>query len=196
MLGILAARPEPRPLAAIAPAEPRRTGGRVAIVVLATLVATGAIVSAAVPLLASSKSDAAASAAAGGTPAGLERAAAEADLAARLDPVSAQPLFVAAAVATARGRLLDARADLLEAADRTPEDPQVWARLSDIALELADRSGYLRATQRLFALDPHNPLARQRAAQATVFLAPPASSATATGTPLVAGSPAPLPPAG
>ena len=55
-----------------------------------------------------------------------------------------------------------------------------------------DRSGYLQATQRLFALDPMNPVADPRSAQALLNLAPPASSATATGTPLAA-TPAPTP---
>jgi len=74
-----------------------------------------------------------------------------------------------------------------------PRDPQVWGRLARLALELADREGYRRATQRVFALDPLNPAAESQSAVAEQFLAPPASSATATGTPLVAGSPAPTP---
>ena len=102
----------------------------------------------------------------------------------------------AAAIASARGRLLDARADLLEAAERTPDDPQVWSRLADLALQLVDRQGFLKATERLYALDPHNPEAAQRGAQALLVFAPPAASATATGTPLVVGTAPPAPPAG
>ena len=195
MLGILAARPEARAVPALSPAPGGGRGpARYALVALATLLTVAALGSIVVPLLATSKSDAAAADAASGTPAALERAAAQADLAARLDPLGTRPLFVASAVAEARGRLLDARADLLEAADRAPDDPEVWNRLASIALRLADRSGYLRATERLFALDPHNPLVPLRSSQALLFIASPASSATATGTPLVAGTPAPVPP--
>jgi len=196
MLGILAARPVPRPPSVLPLTLERPMGARAALVAIAALVAAAALGSAVLPLLAADKSDAAAAVAARGTPDGLEQAAAQADLAARLDPVSSQPLFVAAAIASARGRLLDARADLLEAAERTPDDPQVWSRLADLALQLADRQGFLKATERLYALDPHNPEAAQRGAQALLAFAPPAASATATGTPLVVGTPPPVPPAG
>lgn len=174
----------------------RRLGSRIPLIALAALVAVAAVASAALPWLAAEKSDAAAESAASHDPGALEHAAAQADLAARLNPLATRPLFVAAAVASARGRLLEARSDLLEAADRSPDDPQVWARLAALALQLADRPGFLQATQRLFLLDPMNPVADPRSAAALQFLAPPASSATATGTPLAAGTPAPAPPSG
>ncbi|MCW2991630.1 MAG: hypothetical protein JWM73_2224, partial [Solirubrobacterales bacterium] len=113
-----------------------------------------------------------------------------------LNPLDTRPLFVAAAVAAARGRLLEARAALLEAVDRAPEDPQAWGRLAGLAFQLADRQGYVRAIQREFQLDPHNPVAEGQLSLALQFLALPASSATATGTPLTAGTPAPAPPVG
>jgi hypothetical protein len=184
MLGIVAALdgdPDELPLGIT---EERRTGPRLALVGVATLVAAAAVTSAVLPWLASSKADDAIEAAGRRDPASLEHAAAQADLAARLDPLATRPLFVAAAVAQARGRLLEARRDLLEAADRSPDDPQVWGRLAALALQLADRTGYLQATQRLFYLDPMNPIADPRTAKALINLAPPGSSASATGTPL------------
>lgn len=196
MLGILASQPDDRMRAAAPSVGSERVGGRAALVGLAALVAAAVVASAGLPWLAASKSDDAAEIAGARTPQALERAAAEADLAARLNPLSTRPLFVSSAVAAARGRLLDTRRDLLEAADRTPDDPQVWGRLAGLALALADRQGYLEATQRLFALDPRNPAAEPQSSRALAFLAPPASSATATGTPLTAGTPAPAPPTG
>ncbi len=197
MLGILAGRPDPRPRApALAAVPGERFAAAGAGIGVAALVAIAVIASAALPWLAASKADAAAETAAAGTPAALDRAAAQADLAARLNPLSTKPLFVAAAIAVARKRLLDARAYLLRAADRTPEDPQVWGRLAGLAVQLADRRGYLLATERLFVLDPHNPVAEAQASRALEFLAPPAGSATASGTPLVAGTSTPATPPG
>lgn len=197
MLGILAGRPHARPAGeATIAAAPPRLGARAPLVTLATLLTAAAIVSAGLPWLAAEKADSAAETSAARTPEALEDAAAEADLAARLNPLATRPLFVAAAVAAARDRLLEARAHLLEAADRAPDDPQVWGRLAGLALQLADRQGYLRATQRLFELDPLNPVAGSQSSIALQFLTPPASSATATGTPLTAGTPAPVPPTG
>jgi hypothetical protein len=198
MLGILAGHPDPRrrdeDLFATA-VEPR-LAARTALVALPALVAAAAVASAGLPWLAARKADDAAEATSSRAPGALEHAAAEADLAARLNPLSTRPLFVAAAVAARRGRLLEARADLLEAAERAPDDPQVWGRLAGLALELADRQGYVQAIRRLFALDPLNPVADSQRSGALQFLTPPASSATATGTPLAAGTPAPAPPPG
>ena len=63
-----------------------------------------------------------------------------------------------------------------------------------LALQLADHQGYVRATERQFRLDPRNPIAEAQLSNALQFLALPASSATATGTPLTSGTPAPVPP--
>lgn len=183
MLGLLggrAAAAEP----ALAPRPAPLLGARVPLVALATLVACAFAASVALPWLAANKADGAAEIASAGTPEALADAAAQADLAARLNPLSARPLYVAAAVAGRRDRLLEARAHLLEAVDRAPRDPQTWSRLAGLAAQLADRNGFLAATRRLFALDPHNPIAEAQASIAAQFLAPPASSATATGTPL------------
>jgi tetratricopeptide (TPR) repeat protein len=198
MLGLLAGRPDPRSAedTVLAVADEPRFGPRAALVALTTLLCAAAITSAGLPWLAAEKSDAAAEASSSRTPAALQEAAAKADLAARLNPLATRPLFVSAAVAARRGRLLEARAALLEAVDRAPDDPQAWGRLAGLALQLADRDGYLRATQRQFELDPLNPFAERQLSIALVFLALPAGSASATGTPLTTGTPAPVPPPG
>ena len=51
---------------------------------------------------------------------------------------------------------------------------------------LADRDGALRAARRALELDPMSSERRALARRAEVFLAPPESSPTATGTPLQA----------
>lgn len=182
-LGLLAGTALPAEPAADEPAY----GARAALVGVGTLLAVAAIVSAGLPWLADRKAEHAAAAAGARTPEALEDAAAEADLAARLNPLSVRPLYVAATIAAARGRLLEARADLLEAVDRTPDDPQAWGRLALLALQLADHRGFALATRRQFALDPHSPIAEKQLSLAQQFLALPAGSATATGTPLNAG---------
>jgi hypothetical protein len=188
MLGVVAARPVPLVVPAVAAP---RSAWRGALTAVATVVAAVAIVSAVLPEVATHKADSAAALAASGKPSDLEHAAAQADLASRLDPLSTEPLFVAAAVAQARGRLLEARDDLLSAADRQPDDPDAWLRLGFLAISLADRQGAVIATQRVAALDPHNPFGAALARRTLPLLAPPASSATATGTPLVGPAPAP-----
>lgn len=125
----------------------------------------------------------------------LQRAAAQADLAARLDPLSVEPLLLSATIAERRGRRLEARADLLQAVDRQPENARSWSQLGALALTLADRPGLVQATARALALDPHNPLLRALASRAASFLTPPGDSATATGTPLPAAPAAPAAPA-
>jgi hypothetical protein len=181
-LGLLAARREEDAVAA--PAPPPLTS-RAPAVALATVLAIAAVASAGLPWLSAHKADRATEIAGARTPEALEDAAAEADLAARLDPLATKPLFVASAIAARRDRLLEARAHLLEAADRAPDDPQVWVRLAILALRLADRPGYLEASERLLALDPVNPFVAAQVSKALQILTPPPSSATSTGTPLV-----------
>lgn len=196
MLGLLAGRPDPRTAeqAVLLVAEEPRLGPRALLVALATLLAATAVISAGLPWLAAAQSDSAAETSSARTPAALQEAAAQADLAARLNPLSTRPLFVSAAVAAARGRLLESRAALLEAVDRAPDDPQTWGRLAGLALRLADTTGFMRATQRQFELDPLNPVAGRQLSIALQFLALPAGSASATGTPLTTGTPPPVPP--
>ncbi len=116
----------------------------------------------------------------------LRRAAAQADLAADLDPLSIEPLLVAATIAERRGRTLEARQALLDAVRRQPESARAWLQLATLTLQLGDRTGFQEATARALSLDPHNPLLRQLAFRAVSFRAPSGDSATATGTPLPA----------
>ncbi len=111
-------------------------------------------------------------------------AASQAELAARLDPVATRPLFVAAAIAQRRGRLLQARRLLLDAVQRQPEDAGAWRRLTRVAVALADLDGGVRASRRALALDPRSPEARRLATEMEALRMPASSSATATATPL------------
>jgi hypothetical protein len=170
--------------------DPQSNGLRVAALTGAVLVLCLFLVSALLPAWSQDRTEAAQTSLTDEpTPAQLERAAAQAELAARLDPIAVEPLFVASAIAQGRGRLLDARRYLLQAADRQPDNPDVWFRLTGIALGLADRSGYQRAAQKLLELDPANGSARALASRAEGQLAPPERSSTATGTPLPAVQP-------
>lgn len=118
------------------------------------------------------------------TDAELAAAAAEADLAARLDPLALRPLLASATIARRRGRLLEARGFLLEAVDRQPASSEAWLNLAATAYLLADRAGFERAAQRALELDPRSSRARGVALTAVSNRTPPGSSATAVGTPL------------
>ena len=131
----------------------------------------------------------------------LEDAAAEADLAARLDPTAIRPLLASSAIAQGRGRLLDARELLLDAVDRQPYSAVAWQRLLELALKMADRQGARAAARRLLELDPIGTGTRTLAGRLVLFEVPAAGSPTATGTPLsprYSGGPAvtPAPAAG
>jgi tetratricopeptide (TPR) repeat protein len=121
--------------------------------------------------------------------ASLARAADQADLAARLNPLATEPLADAATIAADRGLPAQARRYLLEAVNRAPYDASVWDRLALLALSLGDRSGARRAALRALSLDPANPAATAIAAETVTLAVPPQDSPTATGTPL----PEPLP---
>ena len=183
LLAVVAAVPRPARGRVALPAEPR-TGGRVLALAGATFAALAILVSALLPAFADSRADAAAAEASAGTPAALQTGAAHADLAARLDPLAVRPLFVGSAIEEGRGRLLNARALLLKAAARDPDDPDVWTRLAGLALRLADRAGFEQAAHRALTLDPVNIRAILLAARAVTARAPVGSSATAVGTPL------------
>lgn len=196
MLGILAGRPDAREPEDIVLAHGDGPGfaSRAVLVAVGTLLCAAAVISAGLPWLAGQKAEAAAEATSSRTPEALQEAAAKADLAARLNPLATRPLFVSAAVAAARGRLLEARAALLEAVDRTPDDPRAWGRLAGLALSLADYDGFARATQRQYELDPLHPFAERQLGIAEQVGTLPSASATTTGTPLAAGAAAPAPP--
>ena len=122
----------------------------------------------------------------GATKAELEEAAAEADLAARLNPLAVDPLFAAQTIAERRGRPLEARRYLLEAVDRQPQNRIAWFRLALLAAETRNPAGFVRASQKALELDPMAGVVRGLAVRAEGFAAPPNESASATGTPLPA----------
>ena len=185
-LGVLAARPPaPRPEPVVALGEPSRIGRVLALAGVSLLLCV-AIASAVLPAWSDGLSDDALQTLEKRSEPELKDGAADAERAADLDPLAVRPLFVAASIAEARGRVLEARAYLLEAVERQPWSAEGWRRLASLATGLADRRGALRATARLVALDPANPRVILFARGAQGVLAPPEASPTATGTPLPA----------
>jgi hypothetical protein len=160
--------------------------GRIAALSGVVLLLTVYAASAGLPAWSDSKADGAQAAVTeDATDAELADAAAQAQVASRLDPLSARPLLAAATIAGRRGRQVDARRYLLQATDREPWNAEAWLRLAGIALELADRDGFEQASGKLLELDPLAGASRELAVRAQSFLTPPGDSATATGTPLV-----------
>lgn len=199
-LGLLAARPARRAQATVATFRDvdRERAAPVgpALALAAACVLLGAMAASAIfPAWSESKATGAQSSISpDATETELTDAAADAEVAARLDPTAVRPLFVAASIAEGRDRLLDARRYLLQAAERQPDDPEVWFRLAGVAAQLADRDGFRDAAYRAARLDPANPGARVVASDAEAAMAPPSASATATGTPLAAPAPFPSQP--
>ncbi len=142
------------------------------------------VVSAGLPMVADSKSSRALAVSNDAGEDELKSAAAEADLAARLDPTAVRSLLAAAAIEQGRGRLLDAKRYLLQAVERQPYSSAAWERLLRLALATADRRGADAATRRLLELDPLGQGARGLANRLVIFRVPSGSSPTATGTPL------------
>ena len=184
LLGVTAATP--------ADARRGRPAGSPALATAGVALALSLVAASAIlPAWADGKAtDALLAARAGADEIALGEAAAQADLAARLDPLSVRPLLAAAAVARRRGRLLASRAFLLEAVERQPESAEAWRDLAGASFTLADRVGFERAARRALELDPRSPRARQLALRAVAYRTPPGASATAVGTPL---TPAPVP---
>jgi O-antigen ligase len=184
-LGVLGARPPgPAEPAVTGPAEPRP--GRALALAAACLAGCLVLASALVPALSDAEADRAYRGAAQRDAEALEGAAADAELAARLNPLAVRPLFAAAAVAEGRGRVLEARGHLLDAVERQPWSVEAWTRLARIAIRLADREGAQRAAARALALDPGDPATAAFARRAHGIVAPAETSATATATPLPA----------
>lgn len=121
------------------------------------------------------------------SPARLQSAAEDAELAARLDPVSEQPLLALASIEQARGRPLAARAALLRAIRRQPSAADSWAELALLELKLRDLRGLQVALQRAVALNPRDQRIRAASDALALALYPPNGSATASGTPLPEG---------
>ena len=194
LLGVVAARPAPPPAPMLAGADAPVLGRALAMAALGLALFAFAA-SAILPAWSDAKADDALQATrAGSDDERLADAAADAELAARLDPLSVRPLFAAAAVAERRGRLLEARGHLIEAVERQPYSREAWQRLTRVAVQLADREGVGRAAQRTVALDPGNRAVTDFVRRSLGVLAPPEASATATGTPLPSGEAAPAPP--
>jgi O-antigen ligase len=180
-LGVVVARRGPAPVGV---ARPDGAGARAAALGLACVVLGLAIVSAGLPMLADSKASAALAVSNDAGEGELEHAAAQADLAARLDPTAVRALLAAAAIEQGRERLVDAQRYLLQAVRRQPYSSAAWERLLRLALQTADRPGAQAATRRLLELDPLGTPARALAGRLAVFRTPANASPTATGTPL------------
>jgi hypothetical protein len=159
-------------------------GARALLLALACVVIGLAITSAALPLVADSKASSALAVTTNAGDKELENAAAQADLASRLDPTAVRALLAAAAIEQGRGRLLDARRYLLKAVHRQPYSSAAWERLLRLTLATADRPGAQAAARRLLTLDPIGSGAQALAGQLALFSVPSGSSPTATGTPL------------
>jgi tetratricopeptide (TPR) repeat protein len=159
--------------------------GRVVALALVTLAACAVALSAILPAWADSKAKhALAVADAHRSRAALRGAARDAEFAARLDPVSPQPLLALAAIDQARGRPLAARAAILRAIRRTPSSSDAWADLVRLEGRLRDLAGTTRAMARALALDPRNVGIRSVLTGLELARYLPNGSATATGTPL------------
>jgi hypothetical protein len=181
-LGVAGARSTRARPVLVEAAGPEGGVGRVLGLVAVALVLAAALVSAWLPAWSQARTDDAL--AATGQRSQLEDAAADAALAARLDPTAVRPLLAQATIASARERPLEARAFLLEAVERQPSSVTAWLRLSELALQLADREGARRAVLRALALDPADRALARRARSLQAVVTPPEASATATGTPL------------
>jgi O-antigen ligase len=179
-LGVLAARPGPRRRRdePFVDPEERGIGGRAVVLAAVALLLSGAMASAVLPALSQSRTEAAETASSPDT------AARDADVAARLNPVAVRPLIVASSIEVRRGRLVEARRRLLEAAGRQPENPEVWYRIALLSQQLADRDSFRTAIARFAQLDPVNPVTGALLREAIAIQAPVNASATATGTPL------------
>jgi tetratricopeptide (TPR) repeat protein len=190
LLGVAAAVPVGAP-----PANTRRPGPLALVALGAVTVALCAFgASAILPAWSQSKDrHAIGVAAASSDPARLTAAAADADLAARLNPLATAPLTDAATIAANRSLQAQARGYLVEAVRRAPYDATAWSRLALAALDLGDRAGAHSAALRALSLDPVNAAFAGIAAETELLLAAPQDSATATGTPLPEPPPAVAP---
>jgi predicted Zn-dependent protease len=114
----------------------------------------------------------------------LADAAAQAELAARLNPLSVDGLIAGASIAVRRDRPDDANRDLLRAVRRQPYDAELWVRLTLTEGAAGDRAAARRAALRAIALDPRSAETRRAAITALALMMTANESATATGSPL------------
>lgn len=182
-LGVLCARrPEER---AGAPGAPPGPGGRAAALAVVAGLLCFVLASAIAPAWSQSLTqDALVASGEAATPEERADAAADAELAARIDPLAIEPLLAGATVAASRERLVDAKAMLIEAVERQPYSVRAWQALARLSVFTADRDTYRRAAQRVLELDPAGVTSRDLVERSGAFVAPPQLSPTATGTPL------------
>jgi O-antigen ligase len=211
ILGVLAARPPGMPgaveAAAVVGGEPPRggphaaaplgdgdrapAGPRAAALVAGALVLAAFVASAYLPWLADERAAEAAIISSGESERALADAAKHADEAIQLNPLAVDPVLAAITIAQKRRRYGEV-ADLLEeAVERQPENPDVWLRAYFVQQLTDDAPARIQATRRALALDPRVDAIPFDAVLGDVA----ASSASATGTPLVQHVLAPPPPA-
>ena len=178
VLGVLGARPAPPRLR---PPEWRAAALACAGVAF-VLVATSALL----PAAAKSRTESVLASIGDGPvdDARLAEAEADAEVAARLNPLAVEPLFAVATIARRRGREADEREALLRALERQPDSVAVWVKLAAFSFVRGDARGVRRASRRALKLDPRNPGLFDLARRADAGVAPPNESATATGSPL------------
>lgn len=130
--------------------------------------------------------------------ASLGAAARDAELAARLNPIAADPLLTLASIDRARGRPLDARAAVVRAVRREPSDAESWRTLMQLDFERRDDRALRAEAGRALALNPRDRVMKGLVLGLLLLRTPPNDSATAVGTPLPeparAGAPAPAGP--
>jgi hypothetical protein len=163
----------------------RAGAGRLALAgAAAALAATAFAVSSYLPVLSEQKRIDALNESSGPSP-DLAAAAADADLAHRLDPFAVEPLFTGASIATRSGRPREGLKLLVEASRTQPDRWQVWRRLYPAYLQAGYGAEAAHTVRELLRTDPlGNRGGEGRAAAEAFSLRHPAdSSPTAFGTP-------------
>jgi hypothetical protein len=170
--------------AAPSPAAGRTGFRRPAPVLIAVASAVAAVLlaaSAALPSLSETKRVEALRDAGSGS---LRGAASDADLAHKLDPLSVEPLFTEANIASVRGDNAEAVSLLAEATRLQPDNFETWQRLGQAEYQLGDYAAAARAIRRQAEDNPLIFLARPNAGDLLYPLTvPPQRSPTAFGTP-------------
>lgn len=96
----------------------------------------------------------------------LRQASADAERAARIDPLSIQPLLTLAAVQSAAREPAAARATLQRAVRLQPANPETWLRLGELELAQDRPRRALTILNAAVFLDPHGPAVQAAYAQA------------------------------
>lgn len=190
LLGVLAARPGGERIAMAATGRARSALALAAV----TLVLCNVAISSALPSWAETVSQNALERVGRDARSGdLRHAVQRAEFAAKLDPLSVEPLLAAAALEGRRGRLAAQRADLVRAVRRQPQNARVWISIASFEFTHGRLASGLQALKRARTLDPRNKTAPLLLSLQYELAVPPAASATATGTPLLTINPVPEP---